>query len=51
MSLEGVAKAAGVGIGTLSRHFPTRDQGQRERAGRMLDLLLDGLRYRPECLG
>lgn len=25
VSLEGVARAAGVGIGTLYRHFPTRD--------------------------
>jgi AcrR family transcriptional regulator len=25
-SLEGIAKAAGVGIGTLYRHFPTRDE-------------------------
>ena len=25
----------------------TSDKGQRDRAGRMLDLLLDGLRYRP----
>ncbi|MGW0825923.1 TetR/AcrR family transcriptional regulator [Streptomyces sp. NPDC002845] len=25
----------------------TSDQGQRDRAGRMLDLLLDGLRHRP----
>jgi AcrR family transcriptional regulator len=24
-SLEAIAKAAGVGIGTLYRHFPTRD--------------------------
>lgn len=24
-SLEGIAKAAGVGVGTLYRHFPTRD--------------------------
>lgn len=25
VSLEGIARAAGVGIGTLYRHFPTRD--------------------------
>ena len=25
MSLEAIAKRAGVGIGTLYRHFPTRD--------------------------
>ena len=25
MSLEAVARRAGVGIGTLYRHFPTRD--------------------------
>src|SRR6185312_1176153 len=25
VSLEGVARAAGVGIGTLYRHFPTRE--------------------------
>jgi AcrR family transcriptional regulator len=25
-SLEGIARRAGVGIGTLYRHFPTRDE-------------------------
>jgi AcrR family transcriptional regulator len=37
-ALEEIARRAGVGIGTLHRHFPTRQA---------LRVALDGLRYRP----
>jgi AcrR family transcriptional regulator len=29
-SLEAIAREAGVGIGTLYRHFPTREGGGRD---------------------
>ena len=35
-SLEEVAKRAGVGIGTLYRHFPTRDALVEQRAQRRI---------------
>src|SRR6266566_4415771 len=89
VTLESIARDAGVGIGTLYRHFPTREAlieaayrnelarlcgsaaellqtgpadvaaslsgvslvagapDQRDQAGRLLDLLLDGLRRQP----
>jgi AcrR family transcriptional regulator len=40
-SLEGIAKDAGVGIGTLYRHFPTRDElveaAYRNELGKLCD--------------
>ena len=40
-SLEEIARAAGVGIGTLYRHFPTRDalveQVYRDEAGQLAE--------------
>lgn len=40
-SLEGVARKAGVGIGTLYRHFPTRDDLFEAVYRREVDLLAD----------
>lgn len=40
VSLEGVAKAAGVGIGTLYRNFPTRDDLVAAVYGSELDAVL-----------
>jgi AcrR family transcriptional regulator len=36
-SLDGIAQAAGVGSGTLYRHFPTRDELIRAAYGEMVD--------------
>lgn len=42
-SLEGIAKAAGVGVGTLYRHFPNRDALMEAVYRRNLDqILADG---------
>ena len=42
VSLEAIAKRAGVGIGTLYRHFPTRDALVEEAYRHEVDLLVDG---------
>jgi AcrR family transcriptional regulator len=41
-SLEEIARSAGVGIGTLYRHFPTRDALMAEVFRRNVDELCDG---------
>ncbi|HEY8583692.1 MAG TPA: TetR/AcrR family transcriptional regulator [Capillimicrobium sp.] len=41
VSLEAIAKRAGVGIGTLYRHFPTRDALVEEAYRHEVDLLVD----------
>jgi AcrR family transcriptional regulator len=41
-SLEQIAKTAGVGIGTLYRHFPTRDALVEAVYRRNVDLLIEG---------
>lgn len=41
-SLEKIAKSAGVGIGTLYRHFPTRDALVEAVYRHNVDLLVDG---------
>ena len=41
-SLEGIAKAAGVGIGTLYRHYPTRDALVEAVYRHNVELLCDG---------
>jgi AcrR family transcriptional regulator len=41
-SLEEIARTAGVGIGTLYRHFPTRDALVEAVYRRNLDLLVEG---------
>jgi len=41
-SLEGIAKCAGVGIGTLYRHFPNRDALVEAVYRHNVDLLCDG---------
>jgi AcrR family transcriptional regulator len=41
-SLEDIARTAGVGIGTLYRHFPTRDALMAEVFRRNVDELCDG---------
>ncbi len=43
VSLEAIAKRAGVGIGTLYRHFPTRDALIEAVYRRELDSLCDGV--------
>ncbi|GAB6897954.1 TetR/AcrR family transcriptional regulator [Kineosporia succinea] len=50
-SLEGIAKDAGVGIGTLYRHFPTRDElveaAYRNELAKLCDSADDLLRAGP----
>lgn len=46
-SLEGIAKAAGVGIGTLYRHYPTRDALFESAYRKEIKKLCDGA---PELL-
>lgn len=41
--LEEIAKAAGVGVGTLYRHFPTRDALNEAVYRREVELLCDGV--------
>src|SRR3954466_658372 len=50
-SLEAVAKRAGVGIGTLYRHFPTREalfEGVYRREVQQLGELAEQLKAEPE---
>jgi AcrR family transcriptional regulator len=51
VTLEAIAKTAGVGIGTLYRHFPTRDAlveaVYRNELGRLCDAAADLLRELP----
>src|SRR3954467_2358647 len=42
-SLENIAKCAGVGIGTLYRHFPNRDALVEAVYRHNVDLLCDGV--------
>lgn len=52
-SLEAVARAAGVGIGTLYRHFPTREalfEAVYRREVRQLTDLADQLKQKPQPL-
>jgi len=51
VTLEGIAKAAGVGIGTLYRHFPTREAlveaAYRQELARVCDVVPGLLRSLP----
>jgi AcrR family transcriptional regulator len=51
VTLDAIAKAAGVGIGTLYRHFPTREAlieaTYRNELGRLCDAVPDLLRSMP----
>lgn len=50
-SLEEIARAAGVGIGTLYRHFPTRDALIEAAARRSVDILISGIRKQKPIFG
>ncbi|TCO65414.1 TetR/AcrR family transcriptional regulator [Actinocrispum wychmicini] len=51
VTLEAIAKAAGVGIGTLYRHFPTREAlveaAYRNELAKLCDVVPDLLRAKP----
>ena len=46
-SLREIAREAGVGIATLYRHFPTREDLVAAVYGDQVDRLTDGARQRP----